>query len=84
MDDRNKFEKVLPYLKIDRMIKETGELYFDKELIATDEEINKYNMGLDSWERNNGFMINVEENIVSIDSYVSTTLFILKRLLQLS
>lgn len=84
VDDRNKFEKVLPYLKIDRMIKETGELYFDKELIATDEEINKYNMGLDSWERNNGFMINVEENIVSIDSYVSTTLFILKRLLQLS
>ena len=84
VDDRNKFEKVLPYLKIERMIKETGELYFDKELIATDEEINKYNMGLDSWERNNGFMINVEENIVSIDSYVSTTLFILKRLLQLS
>lgn len=59
VDDRNKFEKVLPYLKIERMIKETGELYFDKELIATDEEINKYNMGLDSWERNNGFMINV-------------------------
>ena len=84
VDDRNKFEKVLPYLKIERMIKETGELYFDKELIATDEEINIYNMGLDSWERNNGFMINVEENIVSIDSYVSTTLFILKRLLQLS
>ena len=84
VDDRNKFEKVLPYLKIERMIKETGELYFDKELIATDEEINKYNMGLDSWKRNNGFMINVEENIVSIDSYVSTTLFILKRLLQLS
>ncbi len=84
VDDRNKFEKVLPYLKIKRMIKETGELYFDKELIATDEEINIYNMGLDSWERNNGFMINVEENIVSIDSYVSTTLFILKRLLQLS
>lgn len=84
VDDRNKFEKVLPYLKIERMIKETGELYFDKELIATDEEINKYNMGLDSWERNNGFMINVEENIVSIDSYVSTTLFILKRFLQLS
>ena len=84
VDDRNKFEKVLPYLKIERMIKETGELYFDKELIATAEEINKYNIGLDSWERNNGFMINVEENIVSIDSYVSTTLFILKRLLKLS
>lgn len=84
VDDRNKFEKVLPYLKIERMIKETGELYFDKELIATTEEINKYNIGLDSWERNNGFMINLEENIVSIDSYVSTTLFILKRLLKLS
>lgn len=36
------------------------------------------------WERNNGFMINEKEGVVSIDSYESTTFFILKRLLDLS
>ncbi len=84
VDDRNEFEKFVPYLRIEQLISETGELYFDKNLIAGDEAIKNYNNGLDLWEKRNGFMINVEDSIVSIDSYVSTTIFILQRLLELS
>ena len=84
VDDRRKVERVLPYLKIEKLISETGELFFDKKIIASDEAIKKYNSGLDLWERNNGFMINEKEGVVSIDSYESTTFFILKRLLDLS
>lgn len=75
---------VQPYLKIERLISETGELYFDSALIASKEEIKKYNNSLDTWERNNGFLINEKNNVVSIDSYESTTLFILEKLLKLS
>lgn len=84
VDDRRKVERVLPYLKIEKLISETGELFFDKKIIASDEAIKKYNSGLDLWERNNGFMINEKEGVVSIDSYESTTFFILKRLMDLS
>lgn len=84
VNDRHIFEKYIPYLRIERLIRETGELYFDKKIIATDEEIKKYNMELDSWEKDNGFMINEENGIVSIDSYESTTLYILQKLLKLS
>lgn len=84
VDDRRKVESVLPYLKIERLISETGELFFDKRIIASDEAIKQYNNGLDSWEQKNGFMINEKEGVVSIDSYESTTLFILQRLLELS
>ena len=51
VDDRCKFERVLPYLKIEKLISETGELFFDKKIIANDEAIKKYNSGLDSWEQ---------------------------------
>lgn len=84
VDDRRKVESVLPYLRIERLISETGELFFDKRIIASDEAIKKYNNGLDSWEQKNGFMINEKNGVVSIDSYESTTLFILQRLLELS
>ena len=84
VDDRQKYERVLPYLKIERLIGETGELYFDKNLIANDEQIAAYNAGLDNWERRNGFKINEENGVVSIDSYESTTIYILQRLLKLS
>lgn len=36
------------------------------------------------WEKKNGFKINEESGVVSIDSYESITLFILRRLLELS
>ena len=84
VDDIQKYALVLPYLKIEKLIGETGELYFDKNLIGTDEQIKKYNAGLDYWEQRNGFKINEENDIVSIDSYESTTIFILQRLLKSS
>ncbi len=84
VDDRQKYERVLPYLKIERLIGETGELYFEKNLIANDEQIAAYNAGLDNWERRNGFKINEGNGVVSIDSYESTTIYILQRLLKLS
>lgn len=84
VDDVDKVARVQPYLRIEKLISETGELYFDDRLIASKEAIRKYNNGLDAWERNNGFLINEKEGVVSIDSYESTTLFILKKLLEYS
>ena len=84
VNDRDKFESVLPYLKIEKLINETGELYFDKKIIANDETINKYNNGLDYWEKNNGFMISEDKGMIYIDSYESTTISILRKLLKLS
>lgn len=84
VNDRRAVERVLPYLKIERLISETGELFFPKETIASDKAIQQYNNGLDMWEKKNGFKINEESGVVSIDSYESITLFILRRLLELS
>ncbi len=78
------FNIVHPYLAIESMIRKTGELYFDVDSVASQDEIKKYNASLDQWERNNGFMINEEKGLLSIDSYESTTIFILKKLLKLS
>lgn len=83
VDDREVFKKVTPYLKLERMIRETGELYFDKQLVANDEEIKEYNDCLDRWEKQEGFSIGEEEGIVFVESYVNTTIFILQRLLKL-
>ena len=78
------FNTVRPYLAIESMIHETGELYFDVDSVASQEEIKKYNASLDQWECNNGFLINEENGLLSIDSYESTTLFILQKLLNFS
>lgn len=78
------FSIVRPYLAIESMIRETGELYFDVDSVASREEIKKYNSSLDQWERSNGFLINEENGILSIDSYESTTVFILNQLLKFS
>lgn len=78
------FSTARPYLVIESMIRETGELYFDVDSVASQEEIKKYNLSLDQWERINGFMINEENGILSIDSYESTTVFILNKLLKFS
>lgn len=84
VDDKEMFKKVQPYLAIEKLISETGELYFEDKLIAEKDAIKKYNSGLDNWERNNGFLINEKEGVVSIDSYESTTLFILEKLMGFS
>lgn len=52
------FNIVRPYLAIEIMIRETGELYFDIDSVTSREEIKKYNSSLDQWECSNGFMIN--------------------------
>jgi ATP-dependent exoDNAse (exonuclease V) alpha subunit len=84
VDDAEKAARVQPYLKIEKLISETGELYFEEKMIAEKDAIKKYNNGLDTWECNNGFLINEKEGVVCIDSYESTTLFILKKLLDFS
>lgn len=84
VDDEEEFARVRPYLEIEKLISETGELYFENKRIVSKEAIKKYNNSLDTWERNNGFLINEKEGVVCIDSYESTTMFILKRLLDLS
>ena len=78
------FNIVRPYLVIENMIRETGELYFDIDLVASREEVKKYNSSLDQWECSNGFMINEENGFLSIDSYETTTIFILDKLLKFS
>lgn len=83
-NDSEKFNIARPYLAIERLIRETGELYCDVTSLATHEEITKYNDSLDLWECNNGFSINEENGYLSIDSYESTTLYILKKLLEFS
>ena len=83
-NDPVKYNVVRPYLIIENMIRETGELYFDSASVGTMEEIKKYNASLDSWERNNGFLIKEDGGMVSIDSYESTALYILEKLLKMS
>ena len=77
-------ERVRPYLAIKRLINTTGEIYFDISEIASEEEIKAYNQQLDSWEVKQGYSINVEKEVVCIESYEQTTLFILKRLIEFS
>lgn len=79
-----KLEKVRPYLKIKNQIFQTGEIYFDIKDIATEQEISEYNNNLDVWERKQGYNINIENDIVSIDSYERTTINILNKLLEFS
>ena len=79
-----KFGVVRPYLEIEKKIYETGEIYFNVDTIGSIEEIKKYNDSLDEWERNNGYNINIGNNLVSIASYESATFFILQKILKLS
>ncbi len=83
-NDCKKLNIVRPYLIIDRLIRETGELYYNVDSVANQDEIKKYNDSLDQWERNNGFLINDEKGFLSIESYESTTFYILDKLLKLS
>lgn len=81
---KDDLEIVRPYLKIQNLIKQTGEIFFDISSVASEEEIEAYNAHLDDWERDNGYKINVCDGLVSIDSYEQTTLRILDKLLELS
>lgn len=83
-DNSAEFDTVRAYLAIENMVQKTGELYFDVDSVASREEVEKYNESLDMWERRNGFRINEKNDLISIDSYESTAVFILEKLLRLS
>ena len=84
VDDSNAVALVQPYLMIEDLIGETGELLFEKEKIASEEAIKEYNRHLDSWERKQGYSIIEKNGFVCIKSYYDTTIHILNNLLALS
>jgi DNA replication protein DnaC len=84
VDDSNAVALAQPYMIIENLISETGELLFEKEKIASEEEIKKYNISLDSWEKGQGYSIVEKNGLVCIDSYYYTTINILKHLSKLS
>ena len=75
---------ISPYLVLKNKIKNSGEIYFNSSEIASDTDIATYNEYLDAWEKRQGFNILHEQEYVTIDSYESTTLQILRKLLELS
>lgn len=84
LDDSKVVSLVQPYITIDNLIGETGELLFEKSKIGSDAVIESYNTSLDAWERAKGYSIIEKEGLVTIASYYDTTINILKRLLQLT
>lgn len=84
VDDPSKIALVQPYIKIEHLIRETGELLFEKDNILDDDSINNYNRNLDSWERKNGYSIVEKNEFICIESYYDTTVRILKYLSGLS
>ncbi len=84
VDDPNKITLVQPYIVIEQLIRETGELLFEKNEILNDDSIKKYNCSLDAWERGKGYSIVEKEGLVCIESYFDTTVNILKYLSGLS
>ena len=84
VNDKERFELTAPYVRLDRLMKKTGELYFDLRAVGELKEIDRYNASLDKWERSNGFLINEENGVVSIDSHEKATIFILHKLVVMS
>lgn len=84
LNDSKVVSLVQPYMTIDNLISETGELLFKKSEIGSDAVIENYNTSLDDWERDKGYFIIEKEGLVTIASYYDTTINILKRLLQLT
>lgn len=73
-----------PYLTLQRLIGETGEIYFKDTTIENIDEIKKFNENLDEWERKQGYRIKHESDVVFIESYENETLKILKSLVTLT
>lgn len=84
VDDPEKYNVVRPYLEIERHIRETRELYFNIDSVASQEEVDKYNASLDDWEKGQGFSIKTDNKLLFIESYEKTTLSILTKLLSFS
>ncbi|MEG1725749.1 MAG: AAA family ATPase [Anaerovoracaceae bacterium] len=82
--EKEKTEAAIPYWAIKKSIQETGEIYCNIDSNLTESAIHKYNSHLDSWEKCNGNGISIEENLAYIDSYEASTIFILRKLVELS
>lgn len=82
--EKEKIDTVLPYWSIISTIQKTGEIYCDVDSELTFSSIQEYNEQLDPWEKNNGYSIKVNDHVACIDSYEESTLFILKKLLEMS
>lgn len=80
----DKIDILRPYLYIRNAIKRTGELYFEQNDVLTNDAIKEFNTNLDYWERQQGYGLNIEQGLVSIDTYESTTISILRRLIKFS
>ena len=74
LDDSKVVSLVQPYMTIDNLISETGELLFKKSEIGSDAVIENYNTSLDDWERDKGYFIIEKEGLVTIASYYDTTI----------
>lgn len=84
VDDSNAVALAQPYMMIESLISETRELLFEKEKVATEEAIKRYNVSLDEWEQKQGYNIVEKNGLICIASYYDTTIYILNRLLELS
>ncbi|MCH5259865.1 MAG: AAA family ATPase [Lachnospiraceae bacterium] len=81
---RSQIKIVRPYLSIKKAIMQTGEIYFEAQAIASDEEIDAFNCHLDDWERRQGYQIMRSAGLVYIDIYQKTTISILQKLQEFS
>lgn len=75
-----KMKQVQPYLALRSATKQTGEIYFEKNTVASDESIRLFNSTLDSWESRQGHRIMEENGMVYIQHYEHRTRYILEQL----
>ena len=80
----DKLSRARPYLAIKNATKQSGEIYFEADTIASEESIKRFNMHLDNWERRAGHRILQENGMVCIEHYEKRTIYILQKLLALS
>lgn len=76
-----KMKRVHPYLALKGATNQTGEIYFEKNTVASDESIRQFNSSLDYWERKQGHTILEENGMVYIQHYEHRARYILEQLL---
>lgn len=80
----DKLSRAQPYLAIRGMTKQTGEIYFEENTVASKASIKAFNESLDAWERKAGHFITEEDHYVFIEHYEKRTLCILQELINRS
>ena len=79
-----KMKQVQPYLALKNATKKTGEIYFEKDSVASENAIHRFNSTLDFWERKQGHTILEEGDMVYIEHFEHRTRYILEQLLRRS